>query len=77
MLAFHLVDDKPKRGRPRRAPLGADIRAARVAAGLSPEQCAELVHASSKTWERWEGGSLGMHPGLWELFQLKASELPN
>jgi putative transcriptional regulator len=67
----------PNRGRggPARNPTPAEIRAAREAAELTQEQAAELIHATLRTWQNWEaeGGeeSRRMHPGLFELFQLK------
>lgn len=59
------------------APLGGcpdaeQIKAARCQAGLSQTQAADLVHAKLRTWQQWEAGDRAMHPGLWELFQLKS-----
>ncbi|MCY1417011.1 hypothetical protein D3C76_1365820 [compost metagenome] len=48
-----------------------EIRAAREAAGLSQTAAAALVHSGLRTWQQWEAGDRRMHPGLWELFQLK------
>ncbi|MBP9032747.1 MAG: helix-turn-helix domain-containing protein [Pseudomonadales bacterium] len=63
-------------GHPARNPSPAEIRAAREAAGLTQAQAAELVHASARNWQQWEqqeGANVRrMHPGLWELFRLKA-----
>jgi DNA-binding transcriptional regulator YiaG len=61
---------------PHRNPDPVEIRAAREAAGLSPAQAAELVHASQSNWQSWESQEQRatgrrMHPGLWELFQIK------
>lgn len=57
------------------APAAADVRAARVAAGLTQTQAAALVHTVLRTWQTWEStGTIStatMHPGLWELFLLK------
>lgn len=53
-------------------PTPADIRAAREAAGLTQEQAGELIHGSRRAWQDYEAGNRKMHPGLWELFRLKA-----
>lgn len=53
-------------------PTPAEIRAAREAAGLTQEQAGELIHGSRRAWQDYEAGSRKMHPGLWELFRLKA-----
>lgn len=52
-------------------PSPQEIKAARDAAGLSQTAAAELVHSGLRTWQQWEAGDRRMHPGLWELFQLK------
>lgn len=48
-----------------------DIRAARTAVGLTQTEAGGVVHASLRTWQQWEAGDRKMHPGLFELFQLK------
>lgn len=53
------------------APSPERIRKAREKAGLSRLEAAELIHASVRGWEKWEQGERKMHPGLWELFQIK------
>lgn len=53
------------------SPDPVEIRAAREAAGLSQAAAAALVHSGLRTWQQWEAGDRRMHPGLWELFQLK------
>lgn len=52
-------------------PTSAEIISARVSAGLTQTQAAELVHSSLRTWQQWEADDRGMHPGLWELFTIK------
>lgn len=58
-------------------PSPAEVRAAREAAGLTQAQAAALVHASARNWQQWEqeaGSNVRrMHPGLWELFRIKAA----
>ncbi len=63
-------------GHPARNPSPAEVRAAREAAGLTQTQAAALVHSTDRNWRMWEDDTGGpsarrMHPGLWELFQLK------
>lgn len=56
------------------SPQPADVRAARIAAGLTQTQAGALVHAACRTWQQWEAGDRPMHKGLWELFQRKTRE---
>lgn len=65
----------PNRGRPSAAsnPTPEAIRAAREAAGLTQTAAAALIHGTMRAWQDWEAGARRMHPGLWELFQIKAS----
>ena len=53
-------------------PLPAEIRAAREVAGLTQEAAGALIHGSRRAWQDYEAGARKMHPGLWELFRLKA-----
>lgn len=52
-------------------PYPEEIIAAREAAGLTQTGAAALVHSKLRTWQQWEAGDREMHPGLWELFQIK------
>ncbi len=49
------------------------IRAARDAAGLTQTAAAELIYSTLRTWQDLESGISRMHPGLWELWQIKTS----
>lgn len=49
-------------------PTPDDIRRGREWCGLTIRAAAEVVYASPRAWEDWEGGLRRMHPGLWELF---------
>lgn len=62
---------KPKR-KFHDSPTPEQIRKARKAAGLTQEEAGELVKGCRRTWQEWEAGRSPMHPGLWELFQIKA-----
>lgn len=48
-----------------------EIRAARAAARLTQTEAAGRIHSTLRAWQEWEAGNRRMHPGLWELFQLK------
>lgn len=80
----------PNRGRnkgPSANPTPEQIKAARLNAGLTQTEAARLVHATLRAWQSWEapegqessiaGAILArrMHPGLWELFNIKIGKL--
>lgn len=52
-------------------PTPDQIRITRKQAGFSQTIAAELIHSNLRTWQDWEAGKAKMHPGLWELFQIK------
>jgi DNA-binding transcriptional regulator YiaG len=51
----------------------ATIRAARETAGLTQTAAGAVVYSSLGAWQQWEAGLRRMHPGLWELFQIKTT----
>ena len=53
------------------SPTQQDIRDARADSGLSQAGAAALIYSTRRTWQDWEAGVASMHPGLWELFELK------
>lgn len=55
-------------------PSPKQIKEARAVAGLTQTQAAALVHSTVRRWQDWEAGTYRMHPGLWELFQIKTSQ---
>jgi DNA-binding transcriptional regulator YiaG len=55
-------------------PAPEDIRAARLAAGLTQTAAGELLHTALRTWQQWEAGDRKMHPAVWELFRIKSKE---
>ena len=63
--------NRSSRVSPARNPSPGQIRAARLEAGLTQRQAADLIYATVSAWESWEQGLRRMHPGLWELFRLK------
>jgi len=60
-----------------RNPPPAEVREAREAAQLTPEEAAKLVHTSGRAWRQWEyvgddrAQARRMHPAFWELFRIK------
>lgn len=57
-------------------PTNAEIKTARLAAGLTQTEAAALVHAGLKTWQNWEtdGGEARKIPlAAWELFLIKTN----
>ena len=63
----------PNRGRsgPNSNPTKEQVRAAREAAGLTQTAAARLIYSTMRAWQEWEAGNRRMHPGLWELYQIK------
>jgi putative transcriptional regulator len=55
-------------------PAPEDIRAARLAAGLTQTAAGELLHTALRTWQQWEAGDRKMHLAMWELFSIKSKE---
>ena len=55
-------------------PTPEQIRAARLAAGLSQAEAGELILASKRSWENWEQGRVNMHPGLFDYFLIKTKQ---
>ena len=64
---------RDKGRRPSRNPDPSDIKAARVAAGLTATEAATLLHTSYRAWKQWEDGDRRMHPAFWELFLIKTT----
>lgn len=70
-------------------PTPAEVRAARERAprryvvpgdtgtGLTKQEAAGVIHGSLRAWENWETDgdeNRRMHPGLFELFQIKTGQ---
>ena len=64
-----LVLEKPQ------APSPGQIQAARKSAGLTQGRAAALLSAKPRAFEAWESGISHMHPGIFELLQLKIARL--
>lgn len=54
-----------------RSPTGREVRTARLALNLRPDQAGELVHERASRWLAFENDEARMHPATWELFKLK------
>lgn len=61
----------PKAKASAQSPDPAKVRALRLRFDLTQEDAGALVHVSRRTWQDWERGVADMHPGLWELFNIK------
>jgi DNA-binding XRE family transcriptional regulator len=48
----------------------AEIKQARLDAGLTQQAAADLVGVSIKSWEAYEGGWRNIRPATWTLFNL-------
>jgi len=55
-------------------PTPEQVREARSAAGMTQSEAARAVGGTMRAWQEWEAGNRRMHPGLWELFQIKSKE---
>lgn len=51
-------------------PNAEQIKAARIAAGLTQTQAAELIYKKLRQWANYESTG-NIDPALWELFRLK------
>lgn len=57
-------------------PTGADLKAARTAAGLTQTQAAEMCHRSQRGWQKMESGERETDPAIYELLLLKTGQHP-
>jgi len=55
--------------RPNR-PTAAEVRAARLDAGLTQTAAARRVYVALRTWQQWEAGDARMPLAAWHLFNL-------
>lgn len=51
-----------------------EIKKARLDAGLTQMQAAELVAKQLRTWQRYEAGGRKIDVATWELFKLKTGQ---
>lgn len=59
------------------SPAPADIKAVRALMGpkFTQRDAAALIYCKRRTYQDWEAGQAHMHPGLFELFQIKVRML--
>ena len=50
------------------------IKKARLDAGLTQMQAAELVAKQLRTWQRYEAGERKIDQATWELFKIKTGQ---
>jgi len=53
------------------APTAQQVRDLRLQGTLTQEEAAQVVYLSRSGWQKVEAGQRNLHPGLWELFQIK------
>lgn len=63
-----------KYGAVKTPPLPDQIKVMRLQYELTQEQAASLIYGTGRTWQDWECGKRKMHPGLFELFELKLAQ---
>ena len=52
-------------------PSPSTIRQLRLSLGLTQAQAANVIGATRRAWQEWEGGRRNMPGAKWELFLLK------
>lgn len=50
------------------SPSAADIRDARLSAGLTQTQAAALIGYSLRAWQNWESGKVKIRPLIWQAW---------
>ena len=56
-------------------PTPADVKSARIAAGLTQTRAAAVIHKKLLAWQRYESGNRAMDCALYELFMLKTGQM--
>jgi DNA-binding transcriptional regulator YiaG len=52
-------------------PTPAQIKAARIEAGLTQPECARMVWVTINCWQKWESGERPANMACWQLFNIK------
>ena len=55
-------------------PTPADVKSARIAAGLTQTRAAAVIHKKLLAWQRYESGDRAMDAAYWELFLIKTGQ---
>jgi transcriptional regulator with XRE-family HTH domain len=53
------------------APTAQQVRDLRLQGTLTQEEAAAVIYLSRSGWQKVEAGQRKLHPGLWELWQIK------
>ena len=56
-------------------PTPADVKSARIAAGLTQTRAAAVIHKTLLAWQRYESGNRAMDAAYYELFLIKTGQL--
>ncbi len=70
-----VLKQRPVGRRTGEVPKPGELRALRKRLGLTQDEMGELVHSTWHSYSQWERGRRRMHPGLWELLQIKAQRV--
>lgn len=63
------------RDTPEPIPSSEDIRAARIAAGLTLDRASQLLSVGLRSWQRYEYGERTMHPAMWRAWRARVALL--
>ena len=55
----------------------SDIKTLRAKHGLTQRECAELIHVTTRSWQRFESGDRTPHPAFIELLTIKLERRMN
>lgn len=58
------------------APTAAEVKAARLAAGLTQTAAGAVIYAALRTWQSYEAGERKMPAAAWELWRTKIADKP-
>jgi len=64
-----------KETRPMKTPTPRQIKRARIKAGLTQQEAADLIYGKRESWSRCENDNMIMHLAFWDLFLRKTKEL--
>lgn len=51
-----------------------DIKTARLKAGMTQQEAADLMRVHRRTWQRWESGKRETYPAYLEMFPILSKE---
>lgn len=56
------------------SPLAEQIKSARIKAGHTQAQAATMMTVSTRSWQYWESGKVGMPINTWHMYQIKTGQ---